>query len=81
MQSWDQASKRFTWETFATEAPKSDRSGTAVTSTSMGKRKYPPTKYTTKSVAVGFVAEVEARVACGLVGIPSRLSPSGKVRR
>lgn len=35
-----------------------------------GKRKQRPTKQTTKAAALRFVAEIEARVARGLVGIP-----------
>jgi integrase len=35
-----------------------------------GKRKHRPTKQTTKAAALRFVAEIEARVARGLIGIP-----------
>ena len=35
-----------------------------------GKRKQRPTKQTTKALALRFVAEIEARVARGLIGIP-----------
>ena len=40
-----------------------------------GKRKHRPTHQPTKALAMRFVAEVEARVARGLVGIPDATSP------
>ena len=40
-----------------------------------GKRKHRPTHQPTKALAMRFVAEVEARVARGLVGIPDPTSP------
>lgn len=40
-----------------------------------GKRKHRPTHQPTKALAMRFVAEVEARVARGLVGIPELTDP------
>ncbi|HNK47017.1 MAG TPA: hypothetical protein PKL17_19695, partial [Pseudomonadota bacterium] len=40
-----------------------------------GKRKHRPTHQPSKALAMRFVAEVEARVARGLVGIPEKHSP------
>ena len=40
-----------------------------------GKRKHRPTHQPSKALAMRFVAEVEARVARGLVGIPEQHSP------
>lgn len=40
-----------------------------------GKRKHRPTHQPTKALALRYVAEVEARVARGLIGIPERTAP------
>jgi integrase len=40
-----------------------------------GKRKHRPTHQPTKALAIRFVAEVEARVARGMVGIPEQTAP------
>jgi hypothetical protein len=40
-----------------------------------GKRKHRPTHQPTKALAMRYVAEVEARVARGRVGIPERTAP------
>ena len=43
-----------------------------------GKRKHRPTHQQTKALAMRFVAEVEARVARGLVEFPMRHRQSGR---
>ena len=68
-------------ETFTIEAPKTARSGTAAYMDLDGKRKHRPTHQPSKALAMRFVAEVEARVARGLVGIPDVTEPERQAGR